>query len=139
MVREGKDRKGVILGWYLLLGLLLIAYSIVAFLAELRGGTEPLFLLSSSALQLLLVALGAILLRTAWKFGKKINFVNMLVGLFLVIFGALPIALELGLSRVLPYTLDLKTSVLMLTLVLFFSSLYFIVDLYLEVFKNEYS
>ena len=129
----GKAReKKFIVGLHLILGGLLFLYSIAAFFSVLRGGEFSYsYLFFPAFVEMLLLALGVLMIKGSVTIKGDHKLVDFVIGIFLFFFGILPIATALGLSYVLPFTLDLEPSMIVLVVVLFFSSLYFLVDRYI--------
>jgi hypothetical protein len=123
---------------YLLLGIILIIYSIVSFFSWLQGNVYP-FLVSLNVTEIMLVVLGLFAIKKMFRSKEEGKMANFFVAICLIVFGALPIALQLGLSKILPFTLELKPSFPILTMLMFFGSVYFVVDQYLAISRNKYS
>jgi hypothetical protein len=133
-----KGEKNTNNGLYFILGVILIIYSIANFFALLRGTTYP-FLITFSVTELMLIALSVMLFQRTFKLKHQARSTSFMVALGLFFFGALPIAIQLGLSYYLPFTIELAPSFIVTNLILFFGAIYFVIDQYLVLYKNEYS
>ncbi len=138
MVKKEKIKEKFTLTLYFLLVLFFIIYSVANFFAYLRGNVHPI-LNSVILLEMIIFTLGIVFLRMALLGGVEKRIMDFFIGLFLVAFGLFPIIVSLGLLNFLPMKLEMEVSVLLLNLVLFFSSVYFVVDMYFGNFKKEYS
>ena len=138
MGKKEKLKDKFILSLYFLLGLFFIIYSVANFFAYLRGNIHPI-LNSVILLEMLIFTLGVIFLRMGILGGVEKRIIDFFIGLFLVVFGLFPILINLGLLNFLPMKLEMEVSVLLLNLVLFFSSVYFVVDMYFGKHGKEYS
>ena len=131
--REFLKEKSV-LSLQLIFVLFFVIYSIAAFFSWLRGNESILF--TSLFVEMLLVVLGIFMIWQSFKIKKAFRGINLFVGLVVSLFGLFPIILNLGLLNILPWTLDFSPNFFMLVVILFFSSIYFVVDRYLAVFRQ---
>ena len=129
--REYLKEKSV-LGLQLIFVLFFVIYCIAAFFSWLRGEGGVLF--TSLFVEILLIFLGGFMLLQSFKRKKDFRGINFFIGLFVILFGLFPIVLNLGLLNFLPITLEFSPNFLFLVIILFFSSIYFVVDRYLAVF-----
>tara|TARA_Y100000310_G_scaffold318707_1_gene373090 strand:- start:622 stop:1023 length:402 start_codon:yes stop_codon:yes gene_type:complete len=125
----GKVRQKFVQSLHLILGALLLLYSVAAFFSILRGGNFSYsFLFFPGFVEMLLMALGVLMMKHAIQVKQEHRLLDFFIGIVLFFFGVIPIAATLGLSYFLPVVVDLEPSMFVLTIVLFFSSLYFLVD-----------
>ena len=119
-------------------GVLLLGFSGCAVLAQFGREYLPSMFFSSSFIEFLLILLGVIFVIDAVKHRHlPEKTIRLFVGMVVLLFGALPLFHVLGMLKFLPVIIFLNVSPLVLSLLLFVSALYFVVDRILLVLWNE--
>ncbi|HLC22450.1 MAG TPA: hypothetical protein VJJ79_01620 [Candidatus Nanoarchaeia archaeon] len=120
-------------GFQFLFGVAVLIYSILILVSDLQGKT---FSFSSPfVLEILVLLLGLFFIQDG-LFARKKHLVSFLVGFFLSLLGLFPILVDAGLLDFLPVHVELIVSPLLLGLLLFFSSAYFLVDRCSHMFEK---
>ncbi|MDP3919167.1 MAG: hypothetical protein Q8Q35_04685 [Nanoarchaeota archaeon] len=137
MVKIHKLKDNFKSSWYIILGGIFIVYSLVAFFTFLRGRLEDSnFIFVIELVEMMLIVLGIVFIRANFKLKSEYKWLNIFIGGILVLLGVVPILVSLKLLFFLPVNIALEPSYLLLVLVLFFASIYFVVDQYLKISRD---
>ena len=121
---------------YFLFAIVVLILSVLSFLSYLSDGalfSEHFF--SLLFLELVLLAFSVVFFRLA-ILAKGEGILLFVIGGFLFLFGLLPLLASFGLLRFLPVIVELEPSPFLLASLLFFSSVFLIVDRYFAMFRN---
>jgi hypothetical protein len=125
----------------LLIGLVLIIYSSMGMIYNLvvkEQGNYSMFF-TDVFLELVIFIFGMYLLYDVFKNRGKMNVVDTIIGIFLIFFGLFPILVNLNLLNFLPFNVEFQQNFFLLSLILFVSSIYFLIDAFFGIFRKEYS
>jgi len=119
----------------LVFGVCVLMFSLFLFVSLFGWTNMPSVFASKSFVELLLVLLGVIFIIEAVK-NRHLpeKTARLIVGLIVLMFGALPLFHTLGMLRFLPVIIFLDVSPIVLCVLLFFSALYFVIDRILVLF-----
>jgi threonine/homoserine/homoserine lactone efflux protein len=140
MIRYGKkeasDKKKVYIT-EILLGFILVCFSVCAVLARLGVNTYfPNWVYSSGMMQLILLLVGILFISHGTRHWHHTDGkVNIGLGVVLMMFGMLPLFNNLGLLTFLPIIIVLKASPVVLAILLLFSGIYLVVDRFILLFS----
>lgn len=116
--------------FHIFFGILFMALAVLSLLAH--AGREYILsvsVFSAGFLEVLLMLIGIFFIREAVRNkGSAQRTVHFFVGLFLFFFAIFPIFQTIGLLRYLPVHIDLAVSPVLLSVLLFFSGVFFLVD-----------
>ena len=137
---KGLIKDKAALSVHLFLGLVFVVYSSMALIFQLTASlyTESA-IFSYVLIELVLVALGIFLVWDTIKYKRPMRMPNFGIGFFLIFFGIFPLLVDFRLLQFLPFTIEFTVNYILLAVILFFSSLYFVVDRFLGIFRKEYS
>jgi hypothetical protein len=137
---KGLIKDKAALSVHLFLGLVFVVYSSMALIFQLTASLYMESVIFSYVLiELVLVALGIFLVWDTIKYKRSMRMPNFSIGFFLIFFGLFPLLVDFQLLRFLPFTIEFTVNYILLAVILFFSSLYFVVDRFLGIFRKEYS
>ena len=124
---------------HVLIGVLVLVYSVVAMLAELsQSEVFSSFLFYQITLEFVILLFGLWYLKVS-LFNPERKFIGSIISIALVLFGLFPLMNQGGLLKFLPFTVELEVSTFLLGMLLFISSLFFIVDQFFTMFGKEYA
>jgi len=125
--------------FHFVIGIVFLLFSVVSLLAGMSGGDlVPYSLFSVYVLEIAVILFGLFFLRQAFYDWEE-NLLSFVLGIFLVLFGLLPLLNEYGLLNFLPVIFDLEANPFALAGILFLSSVFLIVDRYFRMFSERYS
>ena len=136
MLRGTKEviQEKTLRGFQFIFGIALLIYSVLLLVGDFQGKTFLFF--SPFVLEILVLLLGLFFIRDG-LFARKKHLVSFLVGFFLFFLGLFPILVDADLLDFLPVHVELTVSPFLLSLLLFFSSAYFLVDRCFHMFEKE--
>jgi len=123
-------RKKSFFVFHIFLGFVILALGILGFLAQFElEFFIPSAVFSATFLEIFILLVGIFFIREAVQNKKtQERFVHFIIGFSLFFFSLFPLFVSLGILKFLPYYIDLDVSPFVLSLLLFCSGIYMILD-----------
>jgi hypothetical protein len=119
-----------------LFSLFLIIYVAASLFLSLSGNIAYDLFFLPIVIELLLLGFGSFVLYDVFKRKQEHRALHGVVGLFVAFFGLFPLIVDANLLGFLAFNIDFTASSLVLLAILFFSSLYFLVDAFFITFRK---